>query len=185
MRGRLRFLHLARLSLWIVAGFWPAAVQADDALEYAVKATYLYKLAAFVAWPPAALQPNSFAICVVGDDPFGAVLDQAVAGQTVQQRPAVVRRYRTITANPGCQLMYVAGSGDQPVAKVLAAVRGAPVLTVTDGRTDADAAGMINFVLQDGYVRFEIDPRMASQSGLNISSKLLSLAVRLRDESTP
>jgi hypothetical protein len=176
---------LAWLAVCLTAPFWLAPAHADNTLESAVKATYLYKLAAFVAWPPGALPANSLVICIVGNDPFGAVLDQAVAGQTVQQRPIVVRRYGTVTANPGCQLMYVAGSDAQPVANVLAAVRGAPVLTVTDGQTDASTAGTINFVLQDGYVRFEIDPRMATQSGLNISSKLLSLAVRLRDESTP
>lgn len=174
---------MAWFSVWLLATLWPGCGHADDTLEYAVKATYLYKLAAFVAWPPSALPANSFAICVVGNRPFGTLLDQAVAGQTVQQRPIVVRRYATITGNPGCQMMYVAGSDAQPVADVLAAVRGTPVLTVTDGQ--GDAAGMINFVLQDGYVRFEIDPQMAAQSGLNISSKLLSLAVRLRDETQP
>jgi len=180
-----RVATLARLTVCLLGAFWPAAGRADDTLESAVKATYLYKLAAFVAWPPGALPANSIVICVVGNDPFGAVLDQAVAGETVQQRPIIVKRYGTITANPGCQLMYVSGSGAQPVANVLAAVRGAPVLTVTDEQSDSSTAGTINFVLQDGYVRFEIDPRMAAQSGLNISSKLLSLAVRLRDESSP
>jgi hypothetical protein len=184
-RPLLRVAQFAQLAFCLLGSFCPAAAHADDTLESAVKATYLYKLAAFVAWPPGALPANSIVICVVGNDPFGGVLDQAVAGQTVQQRAIVVRRYGTIAGNPGCQLMYVAGSDTQPVASVLAAVRGAPVLTVTDGQSDASTAGTINFVLQDGYVRFEIDPRMAAQSGLNISSKLLSLAVRLRDEGTP
>lgn len=176
---------LACLAIGLLAALWPGAGRADDSLEYAVKATYLYKLAAFVTWPPSALSGNSFVICVVGDDPFGALLDQAVASQTVQQRQAVVRRFARITSNPGCQLMFAAGSDAQPVADVLAAVDGTPVLTVTDGRSDTDAAGMINFVLQNGYVRFEIDPRTAARNGLNISSKLLSLAVRLRDKSSP
>ncbi len=94
----------------------------------------------------------------------------------VQQRPIVVRRYRTITANPGCQLMYVAGSADQSVASVLAMVRGQPVLTVTDGQTDRKARGIINFVLAQGRVRFQISARAAAANGLAISSKLLSLA---------
>ncbi len=183
----LRFLAIAGLCVCLLSlpPVEAVAGAAGDTLEYAIKATYLYKLAAFVAWPPGALPADSIVICVIGKDPFGAVLDQAVAGQSVQQRPIIVRRYATITANPGCQLMYVAGSQAQPVAGVLAAVRGAPVLTVTDGQSDGNPAGTINFVLEDGYVRFEIDPRMAEQSGLNISSKLLSLAVRLRGENAP
>jgi hypothetical protein len=180
-----RFSMSARLTLCLLALFWPARGQGDAMLENAVKATYLYKLAAFVTWPSGTVPARAFVICVVGDDPFGAVLNQAVAGQTVQQHPIAIQRDATITNNPGCQLMYVAGSDAEPVAAALAAVRGAPVLTVTDGQSAANPAGMINFVLQDGYVRFEIDPQLATQAGLNISSKLLSLAVRLRDPRSP
>jgi prepilin-type processing-associated H-X9-DG protein len=77
--------------------------------------------------------------------------------------------------------MFVAGSNAQSVASVLAAVRGTPVLTVTDDQTDPVATGIVNFVLVDGHVRFEIDQRSAADNGLVISSKLLSLATRVRD----
>jgi hypothetical protein len=71
----------------------------------------------------------------------------------------------------------VSGSLRQGVADALDKVRGAPVLTVTDGASDTGSRGMVNFVLRDNRVRFEIDEISASQSGLMISSKLLSLAV--------
>lgn len=171
-------------AICLLALLYPLCAQADGTLEFAVKATYLYKLAAFATWPPGALPANAFTICVVGEDPFGALLDQAVAGQSVQQRAIVVRRYGVITGNPGCQIMYVAGSAAQSVDAVLEILRGAPVLTVTDGQSETDPAGIINFVLEDGYVRFEIDPQLTAQSGLTISSKLLSLAVRLRGGNT-
>jgi YfiR/HmsC-like len=53
------------------------------------------------------------------------------------------------------------------------------VLTVTDGAADPDNRGIINFVISDGRVRFEIDNLAAEASRLTISSKLLSLAVRV------
>ena len=62
------------------------------------------------------------------------------------------------------------------VARVLAVVRGRPVLTITDQQTEPDAIGIINFVLLDGKVRFQINRADASRSGLTISSKLLSIA---------
>jgi hypothetical protein len=80
-------------------------------------------------------------------------------------------------------MMFVTGSAEQPVAQALAAVRGTPVLTVTDGQTVADALGIINFVLADGRVRFEIDQGSAAGNGLTISSKLLSLAEQVRNRS--
>jgi hypothetical protein len=38
---------------------------------------------------------------------------------------------------------------------------------------------MVHFVIRDGRVRFDIDARLARQSGLSISPKLLELAVRV------
>ncbi len=169
------------LTLIWSAPAWPD----DDALERAVKATYLCKLPAFVTWPADAQPADPFVLCVVGDRSFGALLDRAALGQTVQQRPVVVRLYQAISDKAGCQLMFVAGSQAQPVAAVLAAVHGTPVLTVTDGQTDPEQTGIIHFVLIDGHVRFEIDQRAAADNGLVISSKLLSLAARVRDRVAP
>src|SRR5581483_8974891 len=80
--------------------------------------------------------------------------------------------------DPGCTVAFAAGSAAQ-VAADLAALHGSPVLTVTDGATDPAATGIINFVVVDGRVRFEIDARAAAANRLTISSKLLSLATRV------
>jgi prepilin-type processing-associated H-X9-DG protein len=176
--GPLRFLQRAA-ALFLLA--CPAPAWSDTAgLEDAIKATYLCKLPAFVTWPGSAPDAGAFILCVVGQSPFGAMLDRAAEGQTVRQRPIVVRRYATVAGRADCQVMFVAGSDAQGVAAVLALVRGAPVLTVTDGQTASDSTGIVNFVLADGHVRFEIDDRMAAGSGLVISSKLLSLATLVR-----
>lgn len=176
-RPKVRPATLFLLTLMCSKPAWPD----NTDLAYAVKATYLCKLPTFVTWPATALPADGFVICVVGGGPFGSVLDAAAAGQTVQQRPIMVRHYPAVVNNPGCQLMFVTGSDAQPVAATLAAVRGAPVLTVTDSQTDPASIGIINFVLSEGHVRFEIDQRSAADNGLVISSKLLSLATRVRD----
>jgi hypothetical protein len=167
---------------WLIAFAVLHAARAQAAsLEYAVKATYLHKFAPFVEWPsPAAEFPGgAFTVCVVGNDPLGAVLDRAVSGQEVAGHPIAIRRYPTVTSNPGCAVLYAIGSDAEPVAAILAAVHGAPVLTVTDGATDPADKGIVNFVIQDDRVRFEIDNGTAVADGLTISSKLLSLAVHV------
>jgi len=156
----------------------PRAPAQSDPLEAAVKATYLYKLPEFVSWPPGSMPSDNFMLCVVGHDTITDLLEQAVQGQTVQDRRIMLQRYNEIDANPGCQLMYVAGSAIPSVATVLSVVRGTPVLTVTDGQTQQGAIGMINFILVQGHVRFEINRNAAVASRLEISSKLLTLAVR-------
>jgi hypothetical protein len=179
---RLWYLSTCWTVVWLVAfAVLHAACAQGTSLEYAVKATYLHKFAPFVEWPdPAAEFPGGeFIICVVGNDPLGAVLDRAVSGQDVAGRPIAVHRFSDLTSNPSCAVMYVTGSDAKSIAGILAAVHGAPVLTVTDGATDPAAKGIINFIIQDDRVRFEIDDSAAAANGLTISSKLLNLAVHV------
>lgn len=149
-----------------------APAQAQPSLETAVKAAYLYKLAPFVEWP-AGDPARPFTICVVGPDPFGAVLDRAVAGQAYNGRPFTVVRMATLDAPDGCNIAYAGGSPQQ-IAATLQASQGHAVLTVTD---NSPSAGMVDFIVQQGKVRFRIDQAAAADSGLAISSRLLSLAL--------
>jgi hypothetical protein len=159
----------------------------EESLEYAVKATYLYKLGPFIEWPEVEDDhaPLTFKLCVVGNDPFGEVLDRAVAGQTIANRPIAVERIPVATAKSPCQLMYLSGSSEQSVAAALLVVKGSPILTVTENGVRAEEKGIINFVVVDNRVRFEIDDFAAAESGITISSKVLGLAVSVRRRSQP
>jgi hypothetical protein len=173
----------ARMAAPLVLLLHAVAIQpacGQTPLEVAVKATDLYKFAAFVEWPPSAFAgPTEPAVlCVAGDDPFGQVLDQAVRGQKIGDRPVVVVRLDRVERGAPCTILFVAPSRRQPPAEALDRVRGQAVLTVTDAAGDPAARGIIDFVLRDGRVRFRIDPHAAERNGLLISSKLLSLAVK-------
>jgi hypothetical protein len=53
------------------------------------------------------------------------------------------------------------------------------VLTVTDSGAGG-GAGIIDFVVRDNRVRFDINDEAAAQNGLVISSKLLNLALNVK-----
>jgi hypothetical protein len=153
----------------------------DDSLEFAVKAAFLTKFVPFVDWPGGAFfaPDGSVHICVAGRDPFGDLLNRVADRQVVAGHSIVVQRLPAVTRDSGCQILFAVGSREQSVADMLAVVRGTPVLTMTDDSPDAQSRGIINFVIRDNRVRFEIDDNAAAQNGLTISSKLLSLAVRI------
>ena len=153
--------------------------------EYQVKAAYLYKFAPFIDWPANAFPtPSSpLVVCVVGDDPFGRMLDRAVAGQKMGPRPLEVRRLGRADKAAGCHILYLGGSKAQTIGDGLASVRGEPVLTVTDEARGAEERGVIHFVVRGRNIRFLIDEEAARRNGLNISSKLLSLAVSVKARS--
>ena len=177
MRTRRRAILLALTALLLGGG-----AAADEPLELAVKATYLYKLAPFVSWPGSAFADGAapLVICIQGKDPFGPLVDRAVAGQRIEGRPVLVRRLPKVDSASGCQIAYIGGSDIQPEAAALRDIGKAPVLTVTDQERGAGAPGDVHLVLMEGRVRFVIDNGQAQQQGLAISSKLLALALKVK-----
>jgi hypothetical protein len=158
----------------------------DESLEYAVKATYLYKLGPFIEWPASAgSQSETFKICIIGPDPFGDTVDQAVAGQAIGGRAIKIVRLPHIARDTNCQVIYLSGSPEQSVAAALLAVKGLPVLTVTENSVDSDDKGIVNFVIVENRVRFEIDDNAAAENGITISSKVLDLAVSVKRRTKP
>jgi hypothetical protein len=157
----------------------------DVSLEYAVKATYLYKLAPFVNWPPATFSSadQPFRICVAGEDPFNDYLEHAVAGQSLGTHPFEVRRLATLTRDTQCQIVFISHLSSQSVQQALDAVSGKPVLTVVDSTEPGQEGSIVQFVIDRGRVRFVIDTGAAARNHITISSKLLNLALSVREAS--
>ncbi|WP_199228669.1 YfiR family protein [Azospirillum sp. TSH100] len=155
------------------AGGGVGAASAEP-LEAAVKATFLYKFIAFVSWPQTAFAAadSPFRLCVEGSDPFGELLDRAVAGQSAGGRPIELVRRPQFEKGAGCHVLY----GTAPMDRL----RGEPVLTVSDADAPggSGAGAVITFMLREDRVRFVIDAAAAQDNRLAISSKLMSLAVR-------
>lgn len=170
-----RAIGLLALVILLGAGAGPAGAR-EASLEYPVKAAFLYKFGSFVIWPaPAFSGPGApLVVCVVGRDPFGALLDRTVRGQTIDGRSVVVRRFSTAQAGEPCHIAFLGGSREQSVEAAAAALAGSPVLTVSEGPAPG---AVIQFLVIENRVRFVIDQRVADAAGLSISSKLLNLAV--------
>lgn len=166
----------AVLALLALGGAVGARAQGVS-IEYQVKAAYLAKFVPFVEWPAGALAAGApIVLCVVGDDPFGPAFG-ALSREMVGDHPVAPRRLARVEAAHGCHVLYVRGSRAQPAAEALAAVRGAPVLTVTDAASGDPARGILHFVVAQNRVRFMVDAEAAAQNRLSVSSKLQSLAL--------
>jgi len=176
-RRRSRLVRPVALAILLLA--IPARA-ADRSLEYAVKSTFLYKFASFVDWPAGAFEHESspFSLCVVGGDPYGGRIREAVTGQSVGRHPIVLRELVKAQSRTGCHAMFVSASETESATEVLNAMGGSPTLTITDSSL-GQTAGIIHFVIVDGRVSFDIDNVAAAKNHLVISSKLLALARRV------
>jgi hypothetical protein len=172
----------ARSLLLVLAWLgWSQAALAQS-LEFAVKATFLHKFAGFVEWPESAFagSDSPFLLCVAGADPVSKLIDQAAAGQAYGTHAIEVRHVTQPSAVAACHVLYVAGMPADAIEAYLQAAKGKAVLTVTDNATTRRAQGIVNFVIRDNRVRFEIDLELAAMHQLTVSSKLASLALPTR-----
>jgi hypothetical protein len=166
------------LELLILISILRLPATAQSASEYQVKAAFLYNFAKFIEWPPSAFR-NATAplqICILGRDPFGQGLRDIVSTKTVNGRPFEVDYLVDMQMARACHILFIASSEKDRVKQILESMRGTVALTVSDTEGFAGQGGMINFLLDNGRVLFEVNRNAAGQAGLKISSKLLSVA---------
>jgi hypothetical protein len=146
--------------------------------EYRVKAAFLYKFASYVEWPAQVFdRPESpFVIGVSGADILGEELGQVVVGHSVGGRSVQIRKVRHGEPVNGLQILFVGGTDGGRPAEVLASAKGKPVLTVTESPDVFALGSIINFVIVDDKVRFDVALREAESCNLRVSARLLSVA---------
>jgi len=146
--------------------------------EYQVKGAFLLNFTKFVDWPPQVFQGpgDPIAICILGQNPFGPLLDRAARETVVAKRSVSVRQVSDGQQASQCQIVFVGASERKRSRAWLEALRGKSVLTVGEFEGFLANGGVVNFKLEGERVRIEISTAAADRAGLHISAKLLSLA---------
>ena len=176
--GILSAFRAGRLGLvlgLLVAAASRASAQSAPSPEYQLKAVFLFNFAQFVEWPDAAFgaPTEPLVIGVLGQDPFGAYLDETVQGETINHRPLAVRRFRGVDEITTCHILFVNRPEPGQMQAILDSLQGRSVLTVSDGERFPSSGGMIGFVSEQSRIRLRINLEAAQAAKLTISSKLL------------
>ena len=164
-------------NLVFVFGFRGFA-QDSSPSEYQIKAAFLYNFAKFVEWPTRAFAgPTSpITIGVLGENVFHDDLEKTIHGKVINGHPLQFKEFHSVTEATNCQILFISPSEKSHLSKILDGLRGASVLTVSQMDHFTEDGGMINFIIEDNRVHFQINNEAAKKAGLTISSKLLSLA---------
>jgi len=185
LRRKAPGMLLAALLLLVVLLFpahpRPLRANPHEVGEYQVKAAFLYNFVKFVEWPGVrgGSSQNPIVIGILGPDPFGPVLDRTFADKMVGGRRFELRRYGTVEELQLSHVLFVSSTLKRDWSKVLAAVQGTPVMTVSDEGGFVKSGGIIELLLEDNKIRFDIHLSAGKRSGLKISAQLLQLARRV------
>ena len=179
-----RVTRVVFLGFWLALTFNIPFTQARPQVhdEYQVKADCLYNFAKFVEWPAQAFPDNRAPVIigVVGEDPFGSKIEQAINGKFANGRRMGVKRFPNLKSLTFCHILFIGSSEKNNLQQVIAAA-GAGALTVGETERFTQDGGIINFAIVGSKVHFEINQAAAERAGLRISAKLLSLSRPIRN----
>jgi len=176
----------------------PILVQAQDdsALEYQIKAAFLYNFIKFVDWPKEKMPDSNepIIIGIMGKDPFGDAF-KPIKDKPVKGKRVIVKRFKgleelkessekhpQIETIRGCHLLFICRSEKEMLEETINLVKDHSVLTVADSEGFLESGGIINFIMEEKKVRFEINVTAAKRAKLEIRSQLLRLAKRIVEE---
>lgn len=153
---------------------------ASSATEFQIEAAYLVDFARFTRWPAPSAGPMT--VCVIGDDPFGGALEEALRGQKIRGRALVARRLAAdgssgATGLRACSIAFIAASERSRLASLLARLDRVGALTVSNLPGFAASGGMIEFLRRGDHIRFAVNLAAARAAGLDFNSEMLKVAL--------
>ena len=158
-----------------------ADIDHEDTNEYEIKAAFLYSFLHYVEWPETSFSDDSSPIIlgVLGKDPFGPILDRMAETEKINNRELVIKRFEHIDAVGSIHALFIASSKQERLSDVLKGLGDRPVLTAGDTEEFAALGVIINFIIDQKKIRFEINTGAVKKADLKISSKLLKLAKKI------
>lgn len=180
LHPKLKFIiTIILLSALIPAGSFPNGHQ-HGYNEYLLKAVFLERFTRFVEWP----QDDSFnddtkpfIIGVIKPGPFDSILAPIYKNQAIKGKPVKIRYIKKINEIHHCHMLFIGNTGFKKLKKIIKSVRFYPVLTVSDSKGYAKRGVHINMYIDEKkQIRFEINKKAVTQSGLAISYLLLKVS---------
>lgn len=154
-----------------------AAAQVD---EYGLKTAFVANFVQFVDWPSAQLTPTgALTVCTLGQSAVGERL-RTLDGGLVNHRAVAVRKVAAQDELSTCRVLFVPMTESDRVPEILRRHPGAGILIISERSDLSVSQAVIDLVVVDKRVTFDIDLDVARRQQLMVSSKLVKLARYVR-----
>jgi len=185
--------------IFLVFATSQSRADSESVREYQLKAAFLYNFLMFTDWPEEKMSADDkpIIIGIMGKDPFENAFEP-IKDKDAKNRKVIVKRFKgledlkksgsdamnkEIEEIRKCHLLFICSSEKPVLKEIINLVSGYNILTVGDMQGFLESGGgVINFVVEEGKIRFEINAIAAAQAKLQIRSQLLRLARRVIEE---
>lgn len=171
------FTKACILLLFFLFSMSAVSAQSGALPENKLKAVFLYNFTRFIDWPAEAFYSSNapFVIGIIGNDPFGNYIEEAVAGENISGHPIIVKRFQNVK-DVACHILYINSNDPETTREILSTLSNRSILTVSDQKNFVKWGGMVRFFSEENKIRLQINNSAAKAAQLNISSKLLAVA---------
>lgn len=168
-----------------LSGVWFSQLaRADDNKEYLVKSAFIYNFVKFVEWPDgkAISKQSNIDICTVGDSPLNQTTAVFKQASTAKLALTLVQEKNPKNIASHCHVVFISSAEEGQLPEILAAIKGQPVLTVSDMDGFAEHGGMIGFVTNDNKIKIEVNKKSLDSASLRVDAQLLGIALKVIDK---
>jgi hypothetical protein len=161
---------MKKIFFFLALTLLPLAGQAQVAK---FKSVFTLSFIRHIGWTESSKQ-GDFVIGVVRDREIADWLGKLSAGKKFGFQNVVIKEFKSPEEVVDCQVVYVSSNVNfnKHASTIVDKVNGGSTLIITESEGACDSGAMINFVVRDDKLKFEIHKANAAKFGLQISSKL-------------
>jgi hypothetical protein len=138
---------------------------------------FIYNFTKYIKWPDSR-NSGDFVIGILGNSDLQADLqDMASSKKETNGMPITVKKLSSAAEGGNCHIMIVSDKDCDNIDAIAAHTNGKPVLIITDKPGMGGKGAVINFVEQEGKIKFELNQSQAEKRGLKVSGSLTQLAI--------
>jgi hypothetical protein len=168
------FLLLVCATLFILCSSQPLRAQQD---ERSVRAAFVYNLTKYVSFPQAR---DEIVIGFVGKSTMGSTLAHLIDGKTSDNRRIRVLLHPNSSELEHCDLLYVDSGSQAQDRPIIEKAQSLGILTVGEEESFTRKGGIVGLVRAGDQIQIEINLEAARAARIQISARLLDLAVIVR-----
>ena len=157
--------------------------QTEKGHEYELKATFIYHFTRYIQWPHTE-GSESFDIGILGQSEIVKHLEEIAKKKTVKNKKMAIKHLDHIEDIQDCEIVFVSASRGEDLDRILQNIGDKNILTISDTKGFAQRGIAINFIIEQGKMKFEINTRALERAGLVVSSQLQKLAILVDEEET-
>lgn len=164
--------------VWVFYSFQDAPKMKDTDTTAIVKAAYIYNFAKLIDWPSANKEGN-FIIGVYGTTNVYKELINKYSTKRIGTQDIEIRKLSDSPDVGSVHVLFVAHSNSKDLKAILNNLEFEPVLVITEMEGAINTGSVINFLVIDNNLKFELNVSEAKNRQLIVGSRLKDLAYKI------